>query len=136
MPGSLIQNMSGLQDKQVVRIVKTEHLLWKWWLYNMMLGYHVVDEKQLVDHHQCRLGKWYDQARNRASLSSLDSFRAIDEPHQRFHRLAAEIYRLIRADKRAEAEKRLFELEQASYQLVENLDRLLSDLERGNTSGR
>ncbi|MDI3326915.1 MAG: methyl-accepting chemotaxis protein [Alicyclobacillaceae bacterium] len=132
---ALIQNMGRLQDKQLVRIVKTEHLLWKWWLYNMMLGYHAVDEKQLVDHRQCRLGKWYEQARHRASLSSLASFRAVDEPHRRVHRLAAEIYRLILADDRMEAERRLNELEQASRQVLENLDRLLSDMEQSNAHG-
>ncbi len=126
----LVKRIARLQDHQLVRIVKTEHLLWKWWLYNMMLGYHTVDEKQLVDHHRCRLGQWYDQARNRAALSSLSSFRSIDEPHQNVHRMAADIYRLIQGDNRAEAEKRLRELEQASQQVVTNLERLLSDLER------
>lgn len=125
----LIQQTSQWDDHQLVRIVKTDHLLWKWWLYNMLLGYHSVDEKQLVDHHQCRLGQWYDQARNRADLVSLDSFRAIDEPHQKVHLLAKEIYRLNKAKQHTEAENRLLELEQVSQQVVEKLDRLSSELQ-------
>ncbi|ADG06739.1 methyl-accepting chemotaxis protein [Kyrpidia tusciae] len=128
---ALIENLSHLQDKQVVRVAKTEHLLWKWRLHNMILGFDVVDEKELVDHRQCRLGQWYEQGRGRASLASRDSFQAIEEPHRRLHHLAKQIYRLLLAGERTEAEKRLMELEQASHQVVENLDRLLSDLEQG-----
>ncbi|ATY85297.1 chemotaxis protein [Kyrpidia spormannii] len=127
----LIGNIPRLEDAQLVRVVITEHLLWKWWLYNMILGYHVIDEKELLDHRRCRLGQWYEQARNRTPLSSMDSFRAIEEPHIQVHRLAEEIHRLIRAGETVKARSRLADLERASQKVVGHLRQLLQDLKTG-----
>ncbi|GED34800.1 CZB domain-containing protein [Brevibacillus centrosporus] len=113
-----------LKAKHYLRIVKTDHLLWKWWLYNFMLGYHHIEEKDLADHHQCRLGTWYREVKGNPSISSLPAFQQLEEPHCRFHDIVREIYQLVRAGRQQEAEAAYLSLEDISALVLQKLDDL------------
>ncbi len=123
-----IEAIPELTDKHMIRVVRTEHLLWKWWLYNYVLGYHRMDEAEWTDHHQCRLGKWYDAMRHVERVSSLPAFRKLEAPHRQIHERAKEICRLIEQGRRQEAEAMLKAIEQHSHQVVDLLDQLVAHL--------
>ena len=38
-----------------------------------------------VDHHSCRLGKWYYEGYGKESFGHLHSFRELEEPHSQIH---------------------------------------------------
>lgn len=64
-----LQWFHHLNDSQLLRVLKTDHLLWKWWIYNRMLGYDKSDIQIIGNSHQCRLGKWIEaQKSNPGSL--------------------------------------------------------------------
>ncbi|EJY56238.1 GTP cyclohydrolase I [Alicyclobacillus hesperidum URH17-3-68] len=117
-------------DRMLLRIAKTDHLLWKWWLYNYMMGYHAMEEEQLKDHHECRFGKWYDAAKGHSSFAANPLFQRLDEPHQRVHRLASEIYHALQQDIRSDISAKMHDLEEASQEVVRLLDALYEELER------
>lgn len=119
-----ISQTEQVKAKHYLRIVKTDHLLWKWWLYNFMLGYHRIEEKDLVDHLQCRLGKWYQEAKNNPSLQSLPAFQQLDEPHRQFHEIVRRIFLLVQAGKQKEAEAVFPSLEEISQLVLQRLDEL------------
>lgn len=119
-----VSQTAQLKAKHYLRIVKTDHLLWKWWLYNFMLGYHHIEEKDLVDHHQCRLGTWYKEVKGNPSISSLPAFQQLEEPHRRFHDIVREIYQLVRAGRQQEAEAAFLSLEDISALVLQKLDDL------------
>jgi methyl-accepting chemotaxis protein len=45
----------------VFKLARSDHVLWKRRLANMMVGREGLDPDELSDHHTCSLGKWYDQ---------------------------------------------------------------------------
>ncbi|WP_025844442.1 protoglobin domain-containing protein [Brevibacillus agri] len=124
-----ISQVARLKTKHSLRIVKTDHLLWKWWVYNFLLGYHTIEEKDLVDHHRCRLGVWYDEAKQNQAISSLASFRRLAEPHKRFHEAIRHIYTLASSGKQKEAEMAFAVLEARSDEVLACLDDLASELQ-------
>lgn len=63
----------------------TDHLMWKWRIYNMVLGYERVDT--VGDHHTCRLGKWVKS--HGATLPVLaDLLKQLEVPHKQLHEVA------------------------------------------------
>ncbi|MDZ7902789.1 MAG: CZB domain-containing protein [Rheinheimera sp.] len=59
-------------------------MIWKKRLVNMICGKQGLQEKELADHHSCRLGKWYDQVTD-ASLLQRPEFKQLLRPHQLVH---------------------------------------------------
>lgn len=123
-----IQSLSFLRNKEMIRIVQTEHLLWKWWLYNYMLGYYPLQEEDITNHLHCRFGKWYEKMRTNKALQSLPSFVALDKPHKQVHDLAREIFGLVQRGEKRRARGLLIELEQHSLRVVQYLRTLAEDI--------
>ena len=118
-----------LEDRDLIALARTDHLLWKWRLYNLLAGRMEVDPQAVADHRTCRLGRWYFGVQER--LGHLDSFRAMDAPHQEVHRRAREAAQRWREGRREEARQAVRAMEEASASLLALLDRLEEDLRRG-----
>ncbi len=128
---SMVERIANAHhDRMLLRIAKTDHLLWKWWLYNYMMGYHPMEEEQLKDHHQCRFGKWYDAAKGHSRFAANPLFQRLDQPHQRVHQLASEIYHALQQDIRSDVSMKMRDLEEASQEVVRLLNALYEELER------
>lgn len=76
-----------LQPKDIIRAAKTDHLLWKWKVYNMILGIEMIDLHQVTSHEQCRLGKWYYGELN-SNIKNSKAFKEIEAPHKAVHDFA------------------------------------------------
>lgn len=125
------QNLEVLVNiplKVMIRAIKTEHKLWKWWLFSFMFGIINLTEEQILDHTQCRLGKWYYSIEN-PKVIQLKSYKDLESPHARLHSLAKEIFWNIKNNKIEEAERGLTELENLSNQIVNLLDILEKEIE-------
>lgn len=112
---------------------KADHLLWKKRLAGLLSELASLDERQLSDHHSCRLGKWWD-AQLTGPLASNPAFRAIEEPHRRVHengRLAA---RLFNEGNRDGAIRAFEAMERASTEVVARLDQLIAAVEQSASS--
>ena len=79
----------------VVLLAKSDHMIWRRHLAEMLAGKTVVDPDELANHHTCRLGKWYDAVQDPA-LRSHSAFRAIERPHAEVHHLGIEAARRFR----------------------------------------
>lgn len=122
--------ISRLSNYQLLRAVKTDHLLWKWWVYNAVLGYHQIDSDQVGDHHQCRLGKWYDENKKNAKITALPAFQALEEPHVKIHQLAKQASEWLKSDEQERAVACLQEMDKLSKLVVEAIDQLQQELPR------
>ena len=64
-------------------LVKIDHLLFK------ANGYRSVFVDKIVgnfgNHHECRLGKWYDSGLGKKLFSNAPSFKKIENPHENVH---------------------------------------------------
>ncbi|RKD27135.1 chemotaxis protein [Ammoniphilus oxalaticus] len=125
---SFFQINIKLNAKDLVRVAKTDHLLWKWRIYNMLLGIQAVDSSQVTTHQECRLGKWYygDLPQH---IKNSATYKELEQPHQEVHhyaRLAVERYE--QADLHG-AEEALKKLEQASEVVIAILTELEASLD-------
>ena len=108
----------------VLHRAKSDHLLWKKRLSEMLVGLKSLKTEELNDHHHCRLGKWYDSVTDQ-KLRSHPSFPALLPVHEAVHRngkLAASLH--AKGD-RDGALKALADMETASAEVVRHIDALL-----------
>ncbi|MDQ6973084.1 MAG: methyl-accepting chemotaxis protein [Mariprofundaceae bacterium] len=73
----------------VIQLAKSDHMLWKKRLIDMILGRGEIREEEVTDHHQCRLGKWYDGP-GMQHYGQHPGFAQLVTPHSDVHRLARE----------------------------------------------
>ncbi|NLL31151.1 MAG: chemotaxis protein [Clostridiales bacterium] len=84
-----LNNKEFLDDRTMMEVYKTDHLVWKWRVYNTLLGYERLEPEQLANYKTCRLGRWYygDEGKK---YSSLKEFKDMEEYHQKVHETASE----------------------------------------------
>jgi len=117
---SLAKNRVG---KGVLSLAKTDHMLWKKRLVDMMLGNEHISSSDVTDHRNCRLGKWY-YAEGGSSYGQESAFAALEKPHAEVHRLAREVVdRFNKGDKRGASEA-LDKINAPSSEVVQLLGRL------------
>lgn len=120
-----IQSQEGvkLSDDEYIRKSKSDHLLWKVRISNMIHGLDSVAPETVNAHHECRLGHWYFSPDN--PFTGDPDYKKMDEPHREVHesaRAAAEAY--AKGDVR-EAKRMLGKLEKSSRAVIRGLDSLL-----------
>ncbi|MDD9156728.1 CZB domain-containing protein [Aliivibrio sp. S4TY2] len=61
-----------------------DHVVWKANIYQRI---HTQDfsSSDVIDHHQCRLGKWYYIGRGKQLFSNLPSYKELEIPHKNVH---------------------------------------------------
>lgn len=69
---------------KIVKLAQSDHVIWKRRLANMIIGREGLKADELSNHHNCRLGKWYDGLRHTA-LGSNTHFMALEAPHADVH---------------------------------------------------
>jgi methyl-accepting chemotaxis protein len=74
------------RDKSYASLVKVDHVIYKQRAYMMLggSGDNTHADAIAVDHHNCRLGKWYETT-GRERFGTTPSFNAIERPHARVH---------------------------------------------------
>lgn len=107
----------------ILERAKSDHLLWKMRVVNMLRGIETLTEKELTSHTDCRLGKWYFNPDN--PLRNDSDFRAINDPHNQVHEYARQAVLAYQAGDRKKAEKYSGLLGRSSGKVIVLLDRLI-----------
>ncbi|KAB2953413.1 HAMP domain-containing protein [Heliorestis acidaminivorans] len=123
-----IRALEEMTSQEVLQIAKSDHLLWKVRIKNLLSGQGNVGPKELTSHQHCRLGKWYFSDKNPFKNDS--DFIAMDRPHQQVHEAARKAVEAHNGGRKAEAESHLKELEKSSTQVLIYLDRLIKKANR------
>ncbi|AET67134.1 methyl-accepting chemotaxis protein [Desulfosporosinus orientis DSM 765] len=121
-----IQNTPELGTYEALELYKTDHLLWTWRIYNMILGFDILKSSEITDHHQCRLGQWVDNIGNE-KCGSLAALRQLEEPHRKVHDFARQAAAAYEEGNLAKAEEILTVMTQASQEVVDLLSQLQKD---------
>jgi methyl-accepting chemotaxis protein len=88
MLGNDLKKLSAFKINQaIIELAKTDHLMWKKRLIDMVLGRGQIALDEVTDHRQCRLGKWYTADGQRA-FGHAAAFTELDGPHAEVHKLA------------------------------------------------
>ncbi|MCE5168742.1 methyl-accepting chemotaxis protein [Paenibacillus profundus] len=123
---SSLEWFNHMNDAQWIRIMKTDHLLWKWWTYNRLLGYDDSDPELMENYNQCRLGKWIQAQHEQKSSALVQSpkFQALVDRHREMHLLAGKAARQFDEGQLEEAIQSYKQLDDSSQQLLQQLDEL------------
>ncbi len=108
----------------VLEIAKWDHIRWKERLARMLAGEESLSESELADHHQCRLGRWYDKAPE--EIRRHRAFPQLEEPHAQVHAHGKEVARLFHKGDRQgaiEAYRRMADQSRKVVDLLEALKR-------------
>lgn len=122
-----IQSVPVIASHQALELSKTDHLLWTWRIYNMLLGYEHVDPSTVGTHHDCRLGRWVDGPQT-AALRQNPTFLKLSSPHERVHELARQAAIAYSQGNANQANTLSAQMSQASQEVVGILDELQQQL--------
>jgi methyl-accepting chemotaxis protein len=122
------EQFADLEQKRVHNYVllraKSDHLLWKKRLSEMLVGLNTLKSSELSDHHQCRLGKWYDAVTD-GKFRENPAFGRLPVAHEAVHRFGKMAADCHAHGDRAGAAAALIEMETASRTVLQDLDQLL-----------
>ena len=127
------RNITSSNDRIFMSLAKLDHVLWKVNTYLSVLENRPVFD--FVDHHNCRLGKWYEDGDGRHSFAGTPSFRGLEQPHSAVHDATRAIFEGLQAEdaqtrrRRADIAAALRRMEAGSDGVFEHLDRIL--IEKG-----
>ena len=113
----------GLPETVLYR-AKSDHMLWKKRLAEMLVGGKTLASAELKDHHQCRLGRWYDSVDDPA-MKSHPAYAALEPVHREVHAAGILSAERFRADDLEGATAAFERLDKASVEVVRLLDRLI-----------
>ena len=111
-------------EKLVLAQAKTAHLAWKARLRDFLDGKSHLKKDQAVSHHQCDLGKWYDNE-GKKRFGHLAEFKAIEGPHEQIHNLIKQVINLREKGNTRGAEAAFNDVAQLSEKIVKKLDELI-----------
>ena len=108
--------------RSFVELAKTDHLVFKFNIYQVVMGVSDKNIDDFADHTVCRLGKWYYQGEGHACFSRLEGYRELEEPHRAVHRHAHEALAQYLAGDRGKVLRELEAMEQASMDVLRFLE--------------
>jgi len=118
-------DISHTADRIFMTLAKLDHVLWK---INTYLSASCGEEKfAFVDHHNCRLGKWYYEGEGKEYFSHKSEYHRLEEPHSVVHNGTKKIFELIKKEELDfdELLRAFDEMERGSGIVFEILDSLL-----------
>ena len=86
-------DISQMTDSVFVSLAKVDHVLWKVNTYTSINQGKPVFE--FVDHHHCRLGKWYYAGEGKEFFSRSSHYAAIERPHSMVHDGTQQVFNLL-----------------------------------------
>lgn len=124
---NVMENVKNNGDRVFVTLAKIDHVIWKINTYLSVLRKEPM--LQFVNHHNCRLGKWYYEGKGYQQFSDLPSYPLVEAVHAVVHNGTKKILDAIESgdvnsDEIVEAAK---EMEHGSDGVFELLDKLLAE---------
>ncbi len=124
---SKIQEFADMKlSGAIIRLAKSDHILWKKRLINMILDRGDIELSTVASHHDCRLGKWYDTL-GKGVYGHSATFRALEEPHQQVHSLGRRAVERYNAGDREAAIADVEAIAPLSERVVDLLDQLIRE---------
>jgi len=106
---------------------QSDHFLWKKALAEILVGRSQKKADSLSSHHECRLGKWYDNVRDSA-YTEHPAFARLEDPHRRVHQHGRKAAELFLSGDRVAALEEFAEVDKASAEVVQLLREMLDGL--------
>jgi methyl-accepting chemotaxis protein len=120
----MLNDLAALEIRnKVAHLAKSDHMVWRRRLAEMLVGRAKLNPNELADHHSCRLGKWYDAVTD-DRFKNHPAFKAIVAPHAEVHKHGIEAARLFNAGDFERAVDTIEMIEKPSLEVQRLLDEL------------
>ena len=121
------EDISTTTDNVFMSLAKLDHILWKVNTYLSINEGSPVFE--FVDHHNCRLGKWYYEGEGKDFFSSSPHYKALEHPHKIVHQTTREVFALLEGERDYAALMRSLQvMEEHSMEVFRKLDEIKSSV--------
>lgn len=120
-----IDMMDMVDSSDALNFCITDHMHWKWRIYNLLLGYEHIDNNGVGNHHTCRLGKWIESIGKTIPALSQD-ISEIESPHSKLHTITADAVIAYNRGDISQAEQLLIEIDIASSEVIKLLKNMIS----------
>lgn len=120
-----VARVPELGTYQALELYKTDHSLWTWRIYNMILGFEHIKSSDVGNHQECRLGQWVE-GHDSEKCRALAVFSKLESPHKMVHELAREAAVAYEQGDIFKAEQILDKMGRASTEVVAVLEELQS----------
>ena len=100
------------------------------WKVNTYYSVQTLQEQfPFVDHHNCRLGKWYYEGEGQENFSNSSSFKSLETPHSLVHNATQKVFDNLTQENlnNENIMQALQEMESASQNIFLTLDRIFQD---------
>jgi methyl-accepting chemotaxis protein len=108
-------------DVLMLSVAANDHRIFVNKIRAAVLGDAPIEVNSLPNHHGCRFGKWYDGT-GKEVCGHLQTFKAIDTPHERIHALSKEAVAAVNSGNQAKANSLMQEIENVSHTVVSCLE--------------
>jgi hypothetical protein len=115
--------------RSFVELAKTDHLIFKFEIYRILMGISDKSLDQFVDHHHCRLGKWYYGGEGRDCYSKLPGYRAMEPHHAAVHQHGIAALEAYQAGNMTAAITESRAMEEASMGVLDCLEEMAASAE-------
>ncbi len=119
-----------ISNQVFVNLAKIDHVIYKNNLYAYLFGQ--LTEFNKVDHHNCRLGKWYEGGVGKKQFGDMPSYAKLERPHSVVHTFANELAQKCGgghtiACSKKEVEEKVHAIENASVEVGAALDQIVAE---------
>ncbi|WP_428624096.1 methyl-accepting chemotaxis protein [Sedimenticola sp.] len=127
---SYFNDVTLMTDSVFLSLAKLDHVLWK---VNTYLSVNMNEPAfNFVDHHNCRLGKWYYEGEGKEYFSHSNHYGQIEQPHSVVHQGTKGVFELLGGEQRNyPALMQAFHvMEESSQKVFAMLDKVEEDAKR------
>lgn len=117
------QMFNAEDDIALCYMAKIDHVMFKKRVVDTCMGADNWTSREVPDHHNCRLGKWYDAIQDE-SLRALPAFQDLVQPHEMVHSSAKRALEAAAVEDTEAMTEALNALDQASVEVLQKLDAL------------
>jgi len=119
-----------ISNQVFVNLAKIDHVIYKNNLYAYLFGQ--IAEFNKVDHHNCRLGKWYEGGVGKQQFGDMPSYSKLEKPHSIVHSFANELAQKCGggttiACSKKDVEEKVHAIENASVEVGAALDLIVTE---------
>lgn len=125
--------VSYTKNKVFASLAKVDHIIYMQNGYTLLNGIEEAKEAVAVDHHSCRLGKWYYQGEGAKAFSHTSSFKILENHHQNVHSYVQEAVANISdnddsaGDYNKEILNKMTMAEQASKDVLQSINTMMDE---------
>jgi len=115
-------------NRSLCEMARVDHVMFKKRVVDTVTGHDDWHSASMPDHHNCRLGKWYDSIQNE-KIRAHPIFKSLVKPHQAVHDAGHRALRAAEDGNMTEAFAALVDLDKASKEVVNGLSDLSDAME-------